>query len=222
MLPVELVPVAQAWQTATDGSSVNYLQAQTTAISAIQFLSNAAPPCVPSITVEFTTGSQPTTSDCSLGICEDPYGASYGFSFSRGSGETNGALYIFKATADFASATILASLGTPNVTNTNGVKYVITPTAAVSGSNVVLSVTVQRLSDNNWLTSSDTWSPTKQNALTATNSSSPYPAQGGFILTVNQSVADIAIYGATMQKAVATTDDVCWRRKPSHPVWRNL
>jgi len=201
-VPSELVQVVGTWKTVTDGSSVNYLTAtNANGESTIQFPATSGAPSSATIQAAFLAGSQPTTSVCIFGMCIRPGVGGYYINLSRGSGETNGALYVQKETDTYASVTLLGSLGTAGTTFTSGDKYSFTPT--ISGtSTVTIGVAVQRASDSKWLTSSATWSATPQTALTVTDSSSPLLAQGAGLLLINQSAADVAVYAAEVFNAV--------------------
>lgn len=122
-------------------------------------------------------------------------GETYQPVISRGTSEARGAVWFQKCGAtgvpvDMGAPTYVGVGSTAFSANTS---YEGTFTSTGT-STVTLKLRIRRLSDDNYFTSSGTWSATPQDCLSQTDSSSPLPQKGATAINIYQSVSDIFVY----------------------------
>ena len=198
-LPYALVVANGTWVTATDSSSNVYLYSSTTGGFPVAFVSASPGPntCSATFVVGHTASTRPSRSICYPGLCVTTAGGSYQFILCLGTTDTY-AVGIQKQPNGGGTAALLTSLGTPGGTLSAALKYTCTCTATYATGTTTVTMAVQRSSDNNWLTSSNTWSATQQNALSYADNSSPFLASGAVTLNIYQTAVDVAIYAVSV------------------------
>lgn len=203
-LPPYMATNTGNFNTANDGTS-NYLQG-TSAVAqdswTIPFGSTNSSLTF-KFTIQYPNTSNPVNSYCFPGFNTQTNGLEYEIVMSRGSGELRGALWIQKGINGGTTA-ILGSptfVGTSGTTFTQNNKYIVT-TIVTGSSTRTINISIQRVSDSNWLKSDGTWQITFQTALSIADSSSPISPFGVTSVSVFDLVTtDARIYDFSFNDA---------------------